>query len=268
MDKPIVWSFGGGVQTNAMVILIAKGLLPLPDRIVFADTGGEMSEVWDYMNAYTRPLLRSLGRKIEIATHSLATVDMYSTKGALLIPAYTKTGKLPTFCSKEWKTLVVRRHLGGYEANPDGVIMWLGMSTNEIERLKPSDVKWIEHQWPLCDMPTKVEYGIRMNRMECQKVIEDYGWPPSPRSACVWCPHLDNQQWQRMKTHSPQDFKRASEVQNSINAQDKRGGYGSMKVENRSTRSTLRKNNSPNSLMMMAARLDIVGHNLPESRRI
>lgn len=243
----LIWSFGGGTQTNAICILIAKGLLPLPDRIVFADTGGEMTEVWDYMNAYTKPLLKSLGRDVEIAPHSLAKVDLYkidkqSGEKTLLIPAFTKNGKMPTFCSSEWKTRVIRRYIGGSEANPNGVIMWIGMSPNEIERLKSSDVKWIEHHWPLCDMPFKAGYGIRMNRIECEKLIQDYGWPPSPRSACVWCPHLDNHQWQRMKQYSPSDFNRAIHM-----------------IAEKSLRTLiLLRNNSNHSLMGVS--LAIVGH--------
>ncbi len=113
----IVWSYGGGTQSIALAILVATGKLPVPDRIVFADTGGEMTEVWDYLHTYVELLLlNSAGKKIEIASHDLATVDLYREKDGekpLLIPAFTQAGKLPTFCSKEWKTLVVRRHLGG-----------------------------------------------------------------------------------------------------------------------------------------------------------
>lgn len=227
MSKPIIWSTGGGVQSSALAILIATGKLPVPDRIVFADTGGEMTEVWDYMRKYVEPLLlSSVNRKIEIASHDHAKVDFYREKDgekSLLIPAYTNTGKLPTFCSKEWKALVVRRHLGGEKAMGD-IIMWLGISTNEIDRLKPADVKWIEHHWPLCDMPTKSGYGIRMNRIECRKLILDYGWPDPPSSACVWCPHLDNPQWERMKKYEPKDFQKAIQVQKRIYAEDKQGG--------------------------------------------
>lgn len=222
--KPLIWSYGGGTQSNTIAILIAQGKLPIPDRIIFADTGGEMDEVWDYMRAHTMPLLKSLGREIEIASHTLATVDLYGKNGDLLIPAYTQTGKLPTFCSKEWKAYVVRRHIGGSKANPEGVTMWMGMSTDEIWRMKPADVQWIEHHWPLCDMPVNAGYGIRMNRIECIRLIEQFGWPPSPRSACVWCPHLDNPQWQRMKAYSPRNFARAIEIQRRILANDKQGG--------------------------------------------
>lgn len=199
--KPIIWSYGGGTQSVAIAILIAKGLLPVPDRIVFADTGGEMSEVWDYLHTFVEPLLLSVGRHVEIASHDLATVDLYGHNGDLLIPAYTTGGKLPTFCSKEWKTYVVRRHLGG-EKTIGQCVMWLGMSTDEVERLKPADVQWIEHRWPLC-------FDAPMNRVECRQLVLNYGWPDPPKSACVWCPHLQDAEWRRMKEYAPADFARA-----------------------------------------------------------
>src|SRR5438445_9084609 len=72
-------------------------------------------------------------------------------------------------------------------------------------------------------MPTKSGYGIRMTRIECRKLILDYGWPDPPSSACVWCPHLDNPQWERMKKYEPKDFQRAIQVQKRIYTEDKQG---------------------------------------------
>jgi hypothetical protein len=224
MKKPIYWSFGAGTQSIAIALLIEEGKLPIPDRAIMADTGGEMTEVWDYKKKYIDPLLAKKGLEIEIAPHTLATVDMYGHNGDLLIPAYTKTGKLPTFCSKEWKAYVVRRYIGGHENNPDGVIMWLGMSTDEVWRMKPSGVQWIEHQWPLCDMPVASKYNIRMNRTECRNYILSKGYPDPPHSACVWCPHLDDTQWARMKKYSSSDFERAKKVQREIYNKDTKGG--------------------------------------------
>lgn len=204
----IIWSYGGGTQSIAIALLIVQGKIPQPDHIIFADTGGEMSEVWDYMHTYVEPALQ---RNIEIASHKLATVDLYSHKGGLLIPAYTEHGMLSTFCSREWKTYVVRRYLRSIGI--EKCTMWLGMSTDEVERLKPADVQWIEHYWPLC-------FDVPMNRMECRQLILNYGWPDPPKSACVWCPFLSNKEWQRMKRYSPKDFERAVETDKRIRQND------------------------------------------------
>src|SRR5262249_5362178 len=105
------WSYGLGTQSTALLILIAQGRLPTPSRVVIADTGREAQYGWDYFHRYAEPLMHDLGLRVEVAPHSLVTRDLYSSGGDLLIPAFTAKGKLPTFCSVEWKRRVVRRHL-------------------------------------------------------------------------------------------------------------------------------------------------------------
>src|SRR6188768_436164 len=89
MNEPLqVMSYGGGRQTIAMAILVARGILPAPDRIVIADTGREAASTWTYMNTYVQPLLDASGLTVERAPHKLATVDLYGLNGDLLIPAF------------------------------------------------------------------------------------------------------------------------------------------------------------------------------------
>ncbi len=218
MNKFIIFSYGGGTQSIAMSILIAQGKLPTPDMIIFADTGDEATETWEWMYERVQPLLaRTIYRAIHIASHSWATVDTYGKNGDLLMPAYTQAGKLPTFCSQEWKTYVVRRYLRSWSV--DRCDMWMGMSTDEIRRLKQSDVKWITNRYPLC-----LGYGIAMNRMECAKLVRDtFGLEP-PKSSCVYCPHRRDPQWQRLKVFYPADFAKAVAKDKQIRANDQMGG--------------------------------------------
>lgn len=102
-----ILNYGGGRQTIAMLVMIAKGVFPRPDYVVCADTGREIQSTWDYLEAVARPYCAPHGIEIHVAPHSLSTVDLYGLNGDLLVPAYTPTGKLPKFCSTEWKTRVV-----------------------------------------------------------------------------------------------------------------------------------------------------------------
>jgi len=170
-----------------------------------------------------RPLLAKHGIEVQIAPHSLANVDLYSHKGKLLVPAFTQTGKLPTYCSSEWKTLVVRRHLRSLGV--EECDMWIGISTDEIERLKPSDKQWVHHVWPLCNMPVSMGYGVQMNRIECLQYIRNRGIADPPKSCCVICPHRRNPQWQRQKALYPQDHKRAVEIGKVILEHDLQSGH-------------------------------------------
>lgn len=110
-ERALTWSFGGGTQSVAIAVLVARGELPAPEVAVIADTGREATETWDYLERHVRPLLEPVGVPVEIAPHDLSTVDLYGKNGDLLVPAYTGggDGKLPTFCSTEWKKRVVAR---------------------------------------------------------------------------------------------------------------------------------------------------------------
>ena len=88
-SRTLTWSYGGGTQSVAIAVLVAQGKLPKPEWIGIADTGRESSETWEYTDKWVRPMLRSVGCEIEVVSHSLSTVDLYSLKGELLIPAYT-----------------------------------------------------------------------------------------------------------------------------------------------------------------------------------
>lgn len=204
------WSYGLGTQSTAILILIAQGRLPKPDRVVIADTGREAGYGWAYFRQYAEPLMRELGIPVEIAPHSLATVDLYAKNGDLLIPAFTKRGKLDTLCSVEWKRRVVRRWL-----RSQGVrrcVTWLGISTDELERIKPSDVKWQQYHWPLClDVP--------MSRNNCRLLVQAWGWPDPPRSSCLICPHRQDAEWLLL---SPEERALANQTDADIRQHDAR----------------------------------------------
>lgn len=221
----IIWSYGGGTQSIAIALLIAAGKLTRPDMIVFADTSFEASETFEYTDTYVRPLLATLDLTIETASHQLAKVDLYKRteqKEALLIPAYTEHGKLANFCSHEWKLRVVRRYLRA--KGVERCVNWLGMSTDEVERLHPSDVQWCETHWPLCNMPVSAGYGVSMSRAMCKQLILEHGWPEPPKSSCWMCPHRRNAQWLRLKQHYPADFQKAVALDKAIRARDNQGG--------------------------------------------
>lgn len=218
MNRSIIWSYGGGVQTIAILTLIAEGKLSRPDLAIMADTGRERSSTWRYYKQHAEPIFEELEIPFEVAGHELATVDLYGHNGDLLLPAFTQTGKLPTFCSDKWKKLVVRRRLRELGYGPDKpVVMWLGMSLDEIDRIKDSGKKWIKNHYPLIE-----DYKLR--RHECVLQIERLGLPEPPKSACWMCPHLANEEWAQMKRDDPQDFIEAVKTDCAIRARDQKGG--------------------------------------------
>lgn len=218
MNRSTIWSYGGGVQTIAILTLIAEGKLPKPDLAIMADTGRERSSTWRYYKQHAEPIFEELEIPFEIAGHDLATVDLYGKNGDLLLPVFTQSGKLPTFCSSEWKKFVVRRRLREFGYGPQKpVVMWLGMSLDEIDRMKADDVKWIHNCYPLIE-------AHKLRRHECVLQIKRFGLPEPPKSACKICPHLDNPEWAELKRDDPQDFEEAVRLDYDIRARDQKGG--------------------------------------------
>lgn len=182
MKRSLIWSYGGGVQSVAIAVLVAQGKLPQPERIVIADTSREAQSTWRYLDNHVAPLLGKHHLTVEIASHDLATVDL-RRGDKLLLPAYSlETGApAPTWCSVEWKRRVVRRWLRqhGYSARRP-VTIWLGISVDEYQRAKSSGVQWCEHAYPLL--------SLRLTRQDCLQLIAGAGLPQPDKSACWMCP--------------------------------------------------------------------------------
>lgn len=211
-----VWSFGGGTQSAAIAVMVLRGILPKPDLIVMADTSREVTETWEYLERIIRPALSKIDREVHIVPHTYAYWDIVKgKKGDILLPAFTRqngrVGKLPTFCSNEWKRRPIQRWLK--EHGVDDCDVWLGMSTDEMERMKVSDLAWYRHSYPLVEM-------VPMHRHECVAVVEQYDWPMPPKSRCWMCPNMSPHSWRKLKNEYPTDFAKAVALEKEIQIVD------------------------------------------------
>jgi hypothetical protein len=222
--KATVFSYGGGRQTVAMCVLIARGVLPKPDRIVIADTSRENPSTWEYLEQHVQPMLNEHGLTVEVASHELATVDLHGKNGDLLLPVFTQTGKLQTYCSNEWKRRVVDRHLR--KAGITGGILWIGFAFDEKRRWNKKDKhgqpfhgrqsgKWLQI-CPLVD--------LMVNTAACAKIVRDAGLPPAPHSSCWMCPHKRNAEWRDIRDNYPDQWREAIQLDEELRNEDERGG--------------------------------------------
>jgi len=206
-----ILSYGGGKQTMAMIILVQRGLLPKPDYVIAADTGYEMPTTWQYADAYTRPILASMGMELHIASHDLATVDIYGKNGDLLVPVYTETGKLPTYCSNEWKGRVVQRYARTVLNVEGEIINWIGFSLEERKRVKGQDGR----RYPLLD--------LMLTSDDCEGIITSAGLPLPKKSRCKICPHQSNAEWREVRAN-PALWAEAIALDVEVRENDERGG--------------------------------------------
>ena len=209
-----VISLGAGVQSTTLTLMAARGELgEKPDVAIFADTGWEPPRVYTHLEWLEKECAK-YGLRIIRGSRGNLRDDflrgLETGERAASIPVYVKRngsgreGMLWRQCTREYKVEVVRKAIreflgyGPRQRVKEKVNLWMGISTDEIIRVKPSPVKYIEHKYPLIDR--------NMSRTDCLKWMRENGYPMPPKSACIGCPYHDDAYWRDLKENYPEDF--------------------------------------------------------------
>lgn len=221
------FSFGGGRQGTAIAVMLARHTevfekikYPIPQHIIFADTGREPQNVYENVNR-----IKDMMIEAGYTFHIVSKGKIGDTKRSkTLMPLYTRPansskseiGMLTRQCTQEYKIDPIRnkiRELLGLKKGqrvPKGTLVetWLGISIDEIRRAKPSRVKWEVCRFPLID--------LKLDASNCIAYVEkELGYSP-PKSACDICPMRSPSAWQNLATEDPETFTKAVEFDREI----------------------------------------------------
>lgn len=214
-------SLGAGVQSSTMALMAAHGeITPMPDAAIFADTRAEPNSVYQWLDWLEKqlpyPVLRVSKGDLREKCLSLPTVNL---------PVFTKdeAGKqgkiLNRNCTRDFKLVPIKheeRRIAAIDRGQviPGVVTWIGISLDEVSRMKESREPWRDHRWPLIEK--------RMSRSDCLTWMESHHYPTPPRSACVFCPFHNDTEWKRLKEHEPEEFAAAVTFEKELQASAKR----------------------------------------------
>ena len=219
-----VLSLGAGVQSSVMALMAAKGeLTPRVDAAIFADTEWEPSGVYDHLDwlesIVSNPLMAE--HHFPIYRVSAGNIRAASVSGGFdALPFFGLHNGDKTMgrrqCTNKFKIVPIRkktRELLGLKKGEraGGVVVntWIGISTDEASRMKPSRDKWNNHMWPLID--------AGMSRVDCLAWFEKhYSGRTLAKSACIGCPFRNGEQWRDMKMNQPEEFKDAVDFDKQI----------------------------------------------------
>lgn len=183
-----VLSFGAGTQSTAILLLMKYekerflekvGLFP--EQIIFANTQAENRESLLNLEKCHKELFP-------------ITIVENKRRNALTrpqdIPVYFQgeQGKKTTMnnlrhCTTEWKIKPINKELTRLYPRKNKkkpVALMLGISTDEITRMKINKLKSIENIYPLID--------LNLSRQDCYQILVKYGWE-SVKSSCYMCPY-------------------------------------------------------------------------------
>jgi len=204
-------SLGAGVQSSTMALMSAKGDLPPVDCAIFADTMYENSASYKYLK-YLKALL-----PFPIYTVSKGNIkeDMLAARGTtdfVVAPFYTqetisgKKGMIRRQCTSSYKIVPIQQKIrelcgvsyGKHFPKDKYVEQWIGISKDEITRMKPSWYKYILNRHPLIE--------ANMSRQDCINWMNKNNFIIPEKSACICCPFHDDKYWKNLKIKYPDEF--------------------------------------------------------------
>lgn len=225
-----VISLGAGVQSSTMALMAAHGeITPMPSCAIFADTQDEPIGVYGWLDWLERHLPFPVHRVTKGRLSDEVVRIVKSRKSGLrymkgMIPAFVQNldgsiGLLGRKCTETYKIgpIVARlRELALPRRGEKDILVsqWIGISTDEAQRMKPNRVSWIQNRFPLID--------ANFTRMHCLEWMRANGYPAPPRSACVYCPFHSPDEWLRLKTDDPEEFERAVQFERRMQNAKKR----------------------------------------------
>ncbi|MBN2980141.1 hypothetical protein [Cohnella algarum] len=217
-----VISLGAGVQSTTLFLMAGHGEIgPKPDFAVFADTGWEPRKVYQHLkwlkgkaDEFGIPIIET--SKGNIRDDLLAAVEgdikFKDTVRFANIPFFVKNADgtvsmMKRQCTKEYKIEQIVKEIRaqlGYKPRQrvkEQITEWIGISTDEIQRIKPSRTPWITHRWPLIE--------IGMSRVGCVSWLTRHGYPIPPKSSCIGCPYHDDRLWLEIKRNDLEAWEEA-----------------------------------------------------------
>ena len=181
-----ILSFGGGVNSAALMIILVRNKAPL-DEVVFADTGGEVPETYSYLPV-AQEYLAKHGVPFKVIAHRKGDQDLYANSW--------NRGVFPSaiwrWSTRDFKVLPLHRY---YRTLGQHINQYLAIAYDEFERMKTSRVGYITNIYPLID--TKV------TRQACIEAIQEEGLPVPVKSGCYFCPFNSLSRWQWLYEQHP-----------------------------------------------------------------
>lgn len=215
-----VLSLGAGVQSSTLLYKMLNESMEMADVAIFADTGNEPKEVYDHLEK-----LKKISKgKLDLHVVNNGNIIDDVNENYIKMPVYSRNEKDKLSigmrqCTKDYKLVPimkkVREILDVKKLRNKKILMMMGISKDEIQRVNTPKNDYLFHYYPLIAMD--------MDRQDCLDYLSKNGYDKPPRSACIVCPYHSNEEWLDMKNNKPDEWKFAVDFDKRIrNLQNKK----------------------------------------------
>lgn len=227
LDRPpdlTVLNFSGGKQSTCLLWQVIRGEIPRPDPflVVTADPGMEATATYKLVDAMEAQCLAAglEFRRAQGPDLYRDIVEMGPETSRIDNPPYFTDngagtrGRLMQKCTKQYKIRPIQRAVRaemariGISPRPNAVETWIGLSRNEVHRIKPPSVDYQYFRYPL------IEQGLTVGGVLDYFKARDLTTPA--RSMCNGCFAQGPAALRSMAVAAPQDFAQAVAVDEAI----------------------------------------------------
>ncbi|MFF4320714.1 phosphoadenosine phosphosulfate reductase [Streptomyces sp. NPDC001568] len=216
-----VISYGGGVQSTALLVLAANGHIDFP-TFLFSNVGddSENPATLQYIRHVAVPFAQQHGLTL-VSLEKIRRDGRTETLWQRLHKPDTRSIPIPVRmangapgrrnCTADFKIKVISKWLREKGATADRpATVGIGISVDEIHRAnrrrsEPNE----EVTYPLLDL------GLR--REDCIRLIAEAGLPVPPKSSCYFCPFHTVGEWHEQRRIEPDLFAKSEELEAFIN---------------------------------------------------
>jgi len=189
-----ILSYGAGVNSTALMVILVKKKYPL-DEVVFADTGAERPETYRYLR-FTRSFLRKHGFRLRVLR----------SKNGTLLDTCRKRKVIPSmiwrWSTRDYKITPIYAYYRSLQCH---INQYVGIASDEIDRMKDSSVDYVTNIYPLVD--------LEMSRADCIRFIREARLPVPTKSGCFFCPFNTIERWYDMYTNQRPLYIRAMRLE-------------------------------------------------------
>jgi 3'-phosphoadenosine 5'-phosphosulfate sulfotransferase (PAPS reductase)/FAD synthetase len=186
------------------------------DAAIFADTGWEPAAVYEHLTRLRRAC-EEHGFPLYVVSNgnirdTARQKDFYEAP-YFLLGEDGRRGMARRQCTHQLKIVPIRRKMRelmdtlGIMVRAAAVESLIGISFDEVQRMKDSDVRYIVNRWPLIER--------HWTRSDCERYLAERGWS-APRSACIGCPFHSNAEWRALRDLSADEWDDAVRFEQEI----------------------------------------------------
>lgn len=214
-------SYGGGVQSTALLVLAAEGHIDFP-TFVFANVGDdtERKATLRYIEQHAKPyaarhsieLVETWRRRRDGTSETLMQRLERPGSRSIPIPVRMSNGAPGNRqCTEDFKIKVIGKWAKDHGATPDNpATVGIGISLDEFHRA--NNRRPVPHEqvvYPLLD--------LNLRRSDCERIIRKAGLPVPPKSSCFFCPFHRPQFFRDLRRQEPDEFEKACQLEDLLN---------------------------------------------------